>query len=139
MADPFRFRVATPLRWVDVDAEGVVNNAVYLSLMEQARFCYFRDLGLLERDRVPFLLAEARVRFLRPGRLGMQLATAARTVRLGNQSLVMEYEVRDGDDVLAAGSAVLVFVGADLRPVPVPAATRAAVAGFDGIDAAGAR
>ena len=33
----FRFAAEVPLRWVDVDSAGVVNNAVYLSLMEQAR------------------------------------------------------------------------------------------------------
>ena len=44
----FRFTAPTPLRWVDIDSEGVVNNAVYLSLMEQARFHYFTQLGLLD-------------------------------------------------------------------------------------------
>ena len=34
----YRFTVNVPLRWVDVDSWGVVNNAVYLNLMEQARF-----------------------------------------------------------------------------------------------------
>ena len=33
----YRFDTEVPLRWVDVDSAGVVNNAVYLSMMEQAR------------------------------------------------------------------------------------------------------
>ncbi|MBM3961563.1 MAG: acyl-CoA thioesterase, partial [Planctomycetes bacterium] len=37
----FRFAAEVPLRWVDVDSAGVVNNAVYLNLMEQARYLYF--------------------------------------------------------------------------------------------------
>lgn len=129
----YRFETPTPLRWVDIDSEGIVNNAVYLSLMEQARFVYFRQLGLLRDGKVPFVLAEQVLRFRRPGRLGDEVATAARTTRLGNSSFAMEYEVRAGGAALATGSAVLVFVGDDLRPVPIPAAVRGAIAAFEGI------
>jgi acyl-CoA thioester hydrolase len=129
----FRFAAPTPLRWVDIDSEGVVNNAVYLSLMEQARFHYFTQLGLLEAGRVPFVLAEATVRFRLPGRLGMTVATAAAVRRLGNTSFGMDYEVRAGDTVLADGTAALVFVDRALRPVPIPAAARRAIAAFEGI------
>ena len=91
---PFRFLAPTPLRWVDVDSEGVVNNAVYLSLMEQARFLYFEQLGVLPQDRLPFVLADARTTFLLPGRLRMDMATAARVCRLGRSSFDMVFEVR---------------------------------------------
>lgn len=132
---PYRFTTQVPLRWVDVDSEGVVNNAVYLSLMEQARFVYFEQLGLLPQRRVGFLLAEATVRYRRPGRLGMNTEVAARTVRLGGRSCVMEYEVRGDGEVLATGTAALVFVDAGLRPCAVPDAVRTAISGFEGIAA----
>ena len=124
----------TPLRWVDVDSEGIVNNAVYLSLMEQARFGYFRDLGLLRGGNVPFVLAEANVRFARPGRLGMDVHTAARVVRLGRTSFGMEYEVAGDGELLAAGRAALVYVDAELRPQPIDAATRECLRAFEGLD-----
>lgn len=130
---PYRFRSQVPLRWSDVDAEGVVNNAVYLSLVEQARFDYFAGLGLLPPGRVPFLLAETTVRFVRPGRSGMQTEVAARTERLGNSSCRMQYEVRGDGEVLATATAVLVFVGDDLRPQPIPAAVRAAISTYEAI------
>lgn len=130
----FRFLVDVPLRWVDVDSEGVVNNAVYLSLMEQARFLYFEELGLLPDRRVEFLLAEATVRFLRPGRLGMKTTVAARTTRLGNTSFGMAYEVRAGEVALARGEAALVFVDAAGKPRPIPAAVREAIAAFEGLE-----
>ena len=127
----YRFETEVPLRWVDVDSAGVVNNAVYLSLMEQARFAYFTHLGLMSDHRVPFVLAEATVRWLRPGRLGMPARVAAATTRLGTSSFGMCYEVRSGDDVLCEASATLVFVGEDLRPCPIPATFRDAVAQFE--------
>ena len=136
MPDPsFRFVMPTPLRWVDVDSEGVVNNAVYLSLMEQARFGYFEQLGLLGGGNVPFVLAEATVRFLRPGRLRMDVHTAARVVRLGRSSFAMEFEVRADGSPLATGTAALVYVDGALRPVPIDQNARARIAAFEGIAA----
>lgn len=133
----YHFVADVPLRWVDVDSEGVVNNAVYLSLVEQARFQYFEHLGLLVGRKVPFLLAEATVTFLRPGRLGMRTSVAARTTSLGTTSFQMEYEVRaDDDTVLAKSTAALVFVDGALRPTPIPDAVRQALRDFEGLDAA---
>ena len=130
----YRFVTDVPLRWVDVDSEGVVNNAVYLSLMEQARFLYFEQLGLLERQRVEFVLAEATVRFHRPGRLGMQTRVAAATIQLGTTSFRMGYEVLADNMVLASGEVALVYVDSDLKPRPIPDAARAAISAFEGID-----
>jgi acyl-CoA thioester hydrolase len=127
----YRFVADVPLRWVDVDSEGVVNNAVYLSLMEEARFQYFDHLGLLQDRRVPFLLAEATVTFLRPGRIGMKTEVAVRTRSLGTSSFQMDYEVRAEDHVLATGQAALVFVDGNLRPVPIPAPVREAIQVFE--------
>lgn len=126
-----RFIADVPLRWVDVDSEGVVNNAVYLSLVEQARFLYFEHLGLLADRKVPFVLAEAKVRFLRPGRLGMRTEVAVAVRSLGNTSFRMDYEVRCGIEVLAAVEAVLVFVDGALRPRPIPPDWRQAIAAFE--------
>ena len=123
----YRFAADVPLRWVDVDAEGVVNNAVYLSLMEQARFLYFDHLGLLPDRKVPFVLAETTVKFLRPGRHGMKIEVAARTRSLGTTSFHMDYEVRAEQQVLATGQAALLFVDEALRPRRIPDDVRAAI------------
>jgi acyl-CoA thioester hydrolase len=127
----YRFVADVPLRWCDVDSEGVINNAVYLSLMEQARFLYFDHLGLLPERRVPFLLAEATVKFLRPGRLGMRTEVAAITRTLGTSSFQMQYEVRVDNQVLATGSAALVFVDKNMRPVPIPDEVRETIRNFE--------
>ena len=127
----YRFVVDVPLRWCDVDSEGVVNNAVYLSLMEQARFLYFDQLGLLPDRRVPFVLAEATVKFLRPGRLGMRTEVAVCTRVLGTSSFQMDYEVRAENQLLATGHAALVFVDNHLRPRPIPAEVREAISVFE--------
>jgi acyl-CoA thioester hydrolase len=127
----FRFVTAVPLRWADVDSAGVVNNAVFLSLMEQARFLYFQHLGLLGDHEVPFVLAETTVKFERPGRLGMNLEVAARTRSLGTSSFQMDYEVRSGEETLVTARAVLVFVDAAMKPTAIPADWRTAIEQFE--------
>ncbi len=127
----FRFAAEVPLRWVDVDSAGVVNNASYLSLMEQSRYLYFQHLGLMQGHHVPFVLAETTVKFLRPGLLGMRVEVAARVASLGTSSFAMEYEVRAGDLVLVTAKAALVFVDAARKPTPIPADWRAAVQQFE--------
>ena len=127
----FRFAAEVPLRWVDVDSAGVVNNATYLSLMEQARYLYFQHLGLMTDHGVPFLLAETTVKFLRPGRLGMKVEVAARVASLGTTSFQMDFEVRAADEVLASARAALVFVDAGLRPTPIAADWREAIGQFE--------
>lgn len=127
----FRFAAEVPLRWVDVDSAGVVNNATYLSLMEQARFLYFQHLGLMVDHVIPFVLAEANVKFQRPGRLGMRCEVAARIGKLGTSSFHMDFEVRGDSEVLVASSAALVFVDAQFHPRPIPADWRAAIVQFE--------
>ncbi len=127
----FRFAAEVPLRWVDVDSAGVVNNATYLSLMEQGRYLYFQHLGLMRDHAVPFLLAETTVKFLRPGRLGMRVEVAARVRTLGTSSFHMDFEVRAADEVLASAQAALVFVDAAMQPTPIPDDWRATIAQFE--------
>lgn len=129
----FRFEHRERIRWVDLDAAGVLNNAVYLTLLEQARWGYFRRLGLVERDRFPFLLGESRVRYLAPGRAGDEVLVRARVSRLGTKSFDMEYELEGPRGPLALGWATLVWVADDLTSVPIPLAARAALAAFEGL------
>jgi len=130
----YRFDTEVPLRWVDVDSAGVINNAVYLSLMEQARFAYFSHLGLMTDHRVPFVLAEATVQWLRPGRLGMDITVAAATTRLGTKSFEMHYEIRSGDEVLCKAKAALVFVDDAMQSCEIPQPFRDTVAQFEELD-----
>ena len=129
----FRFTCDLPLRWRDVDVAGVVNNAVYFTLLEQARFQYFDALGLLVGQQFPFLLGETSMRYHAPGRAGTTLGVSARVVRLGTKSLDMEYRVECAGELLATAQATLVWVDATLASCPIPPAARRQLAAFDGI------
>ena len=130
----YRFVHEERVRWCDLDAMGVLNNAVYLTLFEQARFHYFHALGLMAGARFPFVLAATRVDFLRPVGADALLVIGARVTRLGRKSFSMEYEVRDRGESVATGEATLVCVDAALKSVAIDDDFREAVAGFEGIE-----
>lgn len=130
----YRFVTEVPLRWVDVDSAGVINNAVYLTLMEQARYAYFSHLELLEGHRIDFVLAETNMTFLRPGLLGMQVEVAVCTTKLGATSFHMSYEIRSRDSVLCKAKAALVWVDGDMKPCKLPDKFRHEVAQFEQLD-----
>jgi acyl-CoA thioester hydrolase len=89
------FEVRLRTRWSDEDNQAVLNNAVYLTLMEEARLAFFTRLGLLDENRFPFLLAQANVAFEAPGRGGAEVVVELSTVHLGTSSFTQAYRVRD--------------------------------------------
>ena len=138
----FRFSSEQKLRWVDLDVAGVVNNAHYWSLIEQARFDYFTRLGLLSGPIPPFLRGEATIRVESPAKLGDALTIACRVARLGGKSLEMEYRVEAAAAIgageriarlIATARATLVWTDAELRSTAIPDAARRAIASFEGI------
>lgn len=127
----YRFVTEVPLRWIDVDSAGVINNAVYLSIMEQARYAYFSYLELLKGHHIDFVLAETSMQFLRPGRLGMKIEAAVCTTKLGSTSFHMNYEIRARDTVLCKATAALVYVDSDMKPCAMPDRFRQEISQFE--------
>jgi acyl-CoA thioester hydrolase len=130
----FHFSIRQPIRWKDIDAAGVLNNAVYLTLVEQARYAYFDELGLLTGAAdFNFLLGETTARYLAPGRAGMTLEVRIRTSRLGNKSFDQEYELEADGRLLARVTARLVWCDEDLVSCRIPDDVRAKIAAFESI------
>ncbi len=105
---PFRARLWT--RWCDEDNQGVLNNAIYMTLFEEARHRYFGDLGILVANQFPFLLAQTNVRFVAPGVGGVEVIVELGTTHVGTTSLVQCYRVREASsgDVWCEAEALLV-------------------------------
>lgn len=133
----YRFSCTQSVRWKDIDAAGVLNNAVYLTFLEQARLLYFRDLELCRGDQFPFLLGETCIRYHAPARAGEELLVRARSSRLGNKSFEMVYEICRGPEALATAVATLVWVDENLRSIPIPEDARLRIAEFEGIEPSG--
>lgn len=132
-SESLRFRVPAQLRWSDEDTQGVVNNAVYLTLLEEARLAYFGSLDLLDDGRFPFVLAQSNVRFVRPARGGDRVVIEVGTTHVGRTSCAQAYRVRaESGEVLCEAEALLVGWLSREGKRPWSDAFRAAVAGREG-------
>jgi acyl-CoA thioester hydrolase len=134
----FRFTCPIEVRYVDLDPQGHVNNAHFLTYFEQARVNYLIHLGLFSNDQsfleIGIILAEAQVTFLSPVLFGMQVRVDVRVSRLGNKSMTMEYrmfEAASGAE-LATGSTVLVtFDYRNRQTIPIPRDWREKISAFE--------
>ena len=134
----YHFSHPIEVRYGDLDPQGHVNNAKYLTYMEQARVAYIRHLGVWKGDSfldIGIILAEVSVTFLKPITLGMDVRVAVRVSRLGNKSLTMEYRLENGPggEQLATGDSVLVAYDYHSgETIPVPPGWRQAILNLEG-------
>ena len=123
------FRMPIDLRWRDLDAFNHVNNANFMTYVEEARIRWFESAGneWLSNGRIPLLAAvqmNYRLPIPYPARVFVELLTQ----RVGNTSLTLGHRIVGKDDRLYAdGHSVLVWIEmASGRPVPLPDTVRAA-------------
>jgi acyl-CoA thioester hydrolase len=131
-AGRMRFRVRLRTRWSDEDTQGVLNNAVYLTLLEEARFAYFSGLGQLAENRFPFVLAQTNLLHVAPGRGGREVEVELATTDLGTTSFRQAYRVRDAASgaIWCEAEARLVCVDpSNGRKAPMSEALRRAIEG----------
>jgi acyl-CoA thioester hydrolase len=114
------------VRFRDVDALGHVNNAVFLTYLEEARIGFLVPKGA---EASGMILARVEIDFRAPLRTGDELEIGVRPVGVGTKSFELEYQVRSGETVAAEAKTVLVsFDYATGRSVEVPQAWREALA-----------
>ena len=136
----FHFIDPLEVRYADLDPQGHVNNANFLTYFEQARVNYLIHLGLFSKNQsfleIGIILADAHVTFLAPVLFGMEVRVGVRVSRLGNKSLTMEYRMFEAasNTELATGSSVLVtFDYRTQQTIPIPQNWREKIAAFDKI------
>ena len=93
----FRFRHQLQARFRDCDLFGHVNNAVYFTYMEEARWAYWRELtGDFPHDRLPgLILARAECDFIRPVNPGERIDIWMGTTKIGRTSMSLDCEMLD--------------------------------------------
>ena len=136
----FLFSYPIDVRYGDLDPQGHVNNANFLTFFEQSRINYFVNLGLFKKSssflNVGFIMADAQVTFLAPVLFGMDVRVHLGITHLGNKSMKMEYLMRDeaSERDLAKGSTVLVtYDYHQSKPIPIPELWRESIAAFEGL------
>ncbi len=134
----FHFRIPLEVRYGDLDPQWHVNNARYLSFLEQGRMAYLVRLGLWDGqdfNNLGLIVADVHVSYLAPILLFQKIYLEMRTSRIGNKSLTFEYRICDEQTGQALATAETVMVAYDYhthQSIPVPAHWRSAIAAFEG-------
>ena len=133
----FRFYHPIEVRYSDLDPQGHVNNAKFLTYLEQARIEYIGKLGLWDGSSfldVGIILADAHITFRAPILFGQQVQVGVCVSRLGNKSLNMEYRLENINSGKPHADASTVLVAYDYRnkqTIPIPQKWREAIKAFE--------
>jgi acyl-CoA thioester hydrolase len=136
----FRFHYLLEVRYGDLDPQGHVNNARYLTYFEQARIHYVIHLNLWDGRSyfdIGFILADAQVTFLGPILFGQEIQIGVRVSRMGNKSLTMEYSLEDietGQQLARGSTALVTYNYHDGHTIPIPDRWRQEIALFEGLN-----
>jgi acyl-CoA thioester hydrolase len=135
----FRFFFPFRVRYSEIDGQGVVFNAHYLTYYDTAINEYFRALGYdylgeVKRTGADFHTVKTLVEYKRPIRFDEEIEVGVRIARIGTSSMTFALAIflKTDDATLATGEIVWVYTDQrEHKPVPVPDALRHMIAGFE--------
>lgn len=125
------------VRYGDLDPQGHLNNAKYLTYMEQARIHYLQHLGLWDGKSfldVGIILANVQVTFHTAIQFSHQVRVGVRVTRLGHKSLEMTYRLEEAQTSQEFASGTTVLVAYDYRSfqtIPIPQNWREKIEDFE--------
>jgi acyl-CoA thioester hydrolase len=118
----------------DLDAFGHVNNAVYLTYLENARVTYMRDvLGVDSLADLLVIVVSVNIDFRSRASLGETLEIGSRVTRVGQKSFDLDHEIRGTDGRLVAESHT-VLVAFDYEKdeaMPIPSDWRERIGAYE--------
>jgi acyl-CoA thioester hydrolase len=121
------------VRFRDLDALNHVNNAVYLTYLEEARLAFSAEMGVdwSRFQEQGFVLARCEIDYRRPALLGDALRIELSVGDMGRSSFEFVYRilrVDDGQLIAEARTTQVCFDFIHNRPTRLPQAWRAALA-----------
>jgi len=120
-----------PLRvyYEDTDLAGIVYYANYLRFIERARTEWVRTLGVdqtaLKRDEgIVFAVRRVEADYLQPAKFDDELVVETSTVQVTGARIVLQQDVKRGDEVLFSAQITLVALTETGQPSRLPANLR---------------
>ncbi len=124
--EPFQIQV----RFADIDLMKHVNNSVYLSYFEMTRVHYFERLlgAKWDYENDGFLLARNELDYIKPIFLHDKPQIKMFTVKMGNKSFTLGYEIYVRGELCTKGLSVMVgFSAKKNTSIPIPPKMREAL------------
>lgn len=122
----FNYYFPITVRYADLDPQGHVNNAVYMTYLESARLGYYQAAGIWHPDSgslTGMVVARAEIDFMAPIFMSQSIRVGVRLEGLGNTSLTFAFIIESVPDgkPLAKGRSVMVAFDSEKgvkRPIP---------------------
>ena len=131
----YTFETTFDPRYRDLDVNGHVNQAVYLSYLEQARTKYWAEVVGIRHDTAPVAMVRQEIEYSAPITLDQEVTVAQRITGMGRTSFQIEYEVRaDGDPVAEASIVLLALDRETGEATPIPDDWREPIAAHEGLE-----
>jgi acyl-CoA thioester hydrolase len=131
----FRFVLSQPVVLRDLDGFGHVNNAVYMTYIENARVAYLWDVvDATSIDKIRNIIAGVTLEFRAPATYGETIEVGTRVDRIGTKSFAFRHEIRTSDGrLLAEASTTQVMYDYEReQTVPVPEDWRRLIDAYEG-------
>jgi acyl-CoA thioester hydrolase len=127
---PFR------VRYSEIDGQGVVFNAHYLTYFDTTITEYFRAIGYdqfadAKTTGIDFHVVKSLIEYKAPVRFDQELEVGARVARIGSSSISFELAIflKGANDALVTGEIVWVYTDQKThRPVPITTSIRDMIA-----------
>jgi acyl-CoA thioester hydrolase len=131
----FAFELEMPIRFRDVDAMNHVNNAVYVTYLEQARVQYIQQVVGRDFMETGAVIASLEIDYRQPIDYAHDTVTVGvRATDMSTSTVQMEYELRTPDGLAATAETPLVtYDPAAGESVPLPDHWREAIREFEGL------
>jgi acyl-CoA thioester hydrolase len=136
----FHFYHPIEVRYGDLDPQGHVNNAKFLTFFEQARIQYLIELGLFTKDQsfmeIGVILADVHITYFEPVYFGQNIKVGVHAARLGNKSMTWEQNVVEGETSRELAKGEIVMVAYDYKEektIPIPQEWRERISQFEGL------
>jgi acyl-CoA thioester hydrolase len=105
----FKHKIKIKVRFSDLDAMRHVNNATYLSYLEEARIAYFKDVLDKPKNELDFeaVVARIEINYHQPIILGDEIEVVTRVSKMGSKSSDVEHLIlvkRDGAKIITASA-----------------------------------
>ena len=123
----------SPVRYAEVDQQGIVFNAHYLTYCDEAVAAYFRLLGLT-RAAEQVRLATSTLSWTGSARWGDVVEVAARCAAIGRTSVTLEFTVTASERPCCSVRTVYVYADDSGVPQPLPDGARAALVADQGVE-----
>jgi len=133
----FTYTHPITVRYRDLDPQGHVNNAVYLTYLEAARIGYYQRVAIYHPDQTlltGMVVVRNEIDYLAPIQLGQEIQVGLRIERLGTKSITFTFQmaaVLDGKTLAKGRSVMVAYDNETEQGIPIPADWREKIINYE--------